>query len=150
MNLNFETPEGLWPYFSKHLPKPSSLIEGHEDPTRIPQRIEDLEHVSDAFEENYRELLVELRQTITTISTYHACRVISEPSYKDNGIRKLRKEEVIKWMKDFFGLQDGIDSSVASLEKKLSVYGAWNGSGVFTMCSISDSEKKKSRLQGRL
>tara|TARA_B110000037_G_scaffold110737_1_gene127951 strand:- start:271 stop:1020 length:750 start_codon:yes stop_codon:yes gene_type:complete len=143
MNLNFETPKSLWSYFLKYFPDPSALIGQHEDPTHIPRKIEDHELVSEAFETTYKKLESELRQTISSISTYHACRVIDESSYRTEGIKKLRVSEATEWMKDFFQLKDKVDEAVEALGQKLSGYGDWNGSGVFTMCSKSDSEKRK-------
>jgi hypothetical protein len=142
MNLNFETTESLWSYFSKHLPPPAEIITGHEDPTHFPRKIEDREFISDAFEAAYSELESDLRQALSSVSTYHACRVIDESSYKKDGIRKLRINEITEWMKTFFGLQGEIDEAVIELEKKEPSYRNWNGSGVFTMCSISDSENR--------
>lgn len=142
MVLNFESPEGLWSYFLKFFPHPGEFIGEHEDPTHVPRKIEDREYVSEAFQKTYIQLESEIRKNISSVSTYHACRVIDESSYRADGIKKLRKEEVTIWMKDFFELQGEVDEAVKALEQKLRGYGRWNGGGVFTMCSITDSENR--------
>lgn len=142
MNLNFENPQNLWSYFCKHFPRAIELIGDCEDPTQIPRKIENREFVSDAFEETYLSLEKDLRDRITSVSTYHACKVIDESSYRERGLRKLRKVEAINWMKAFFDLADEVDAAAEQLEKELSGYGKWNEGGVFTTCSMTDTENR--------
>tara|TARA_B110001469_G_C9644353_1_gene325048 strand:- start:1918 stop:2649 length:732 start_codon:yes stop_codon:yes gene_type:complete len=149
MNLNFETPETLWPHFSKHFPSVSEIIGGHEDPTHIPIKIEFSEFISNDFEDNFSALLDELEEEIETISTYHACKIIDESSYRQGGIRRLNKEAMIKWMKDFFGLDSEVEEAVDALERKMSCsYSERSERSVFTMCSMTHSNQSLSYRDG--
>ena len=138
MNLNFEQPQNFWSFFSKYIPRPSDITGGHEDPTHFTKKIEYMESVSDEFDEVYPKLEAEVIDSITSISTYHACKVIDEASYRQKGIRRLRKGEAVTWMKDFFQLSEEVDSAVSQLEASLPHYCECNASGVYTTCSMSE------------
>lgn len=141
MNLDLEHPAPFWP-----------LIESDSESTeRVLTLCSEQNHFITALDHNgtvpnslRSKLEVFIRyseELVTSISTYHGCRVSNEDDYRLRGILRRPPEAMVDECKKIFGQECETERVVESLERRYPGYTAHNASRVFCVRSIAAVKK---------
>lgn len=137
MNLNLDNPEWLWRILENQNDI-SAVLELCRANVHLVSSISACGNLPDSLENALKAFVDSAKGRVTSVSAYHGCRVVSEPPYRDRGIRKLETANIVSWCKDFFGEDNRIDEIIRGLKPG---YIGWGESAVFCMRGIQAAKK---------
>jgi|GEM_PF-3698251 len=140
MNLDLENPTPFWKVISENPQGRQQVLDLCKENEPLVSSISAYSELPKVLNDALTTFVSSAVERIKYVTAYHGCRVFNESDYTERGIRKLETDRIVKWCKEFFGLDDRIEGILSELGEGYIRHGE---SGVFCMRGIEAAKKNE-------
>lgn len=140
MNLDLENPQPFWELISKNEKGQNQVLKLCKNNEHLVSSISAYSELPEVLNDTLTTFVSSAEKRIEYVSAYHGCRVFKESDYTERGIKKLERDRIVRWCKDFFGRHERIDEILSELGEDYIQHGE---SAVFCMRGIEAAKKNR-------